>query len=290
MRRTIAGLCLMLLLASCNWSNRVSPGRFEARAREVVARWDGSAGDRAWRSGFVPLGGLQDRGGWTDPPAWAALSAHNGVWKLAAELPADPLAEARLRWPDGSVSEVPLVTAAHAYAELSKPADFIEEECPAKGCRPLRVTGAELGETTLETSRGTIRVPAWLFTVKGVESKFVYVAVTPSAITARPQAAEREFEEVKGFDLIAGKPHDLLLEYGYGSCDRVHGARAYETGKLVVVDVDEESSGSGEICDLALHMDTTTVTLSRPLGDRLVLDSGTGLPVVRGVTPLYGRG
>jgi hypothetical protein len=287
-RRTIAGLCLVLLLASCTWSNRVSPGRFEARAREVVARWDGSAGDRAWRSGFVLLGGLQDRGGWTDPPLWVTLSTENSVWKLAAELPAGPLADAPVRWPDGSVSEVPLVTAIDAYAEFTRPADFIEEECPAKGCRPLRVTGAELGETTLETSRGTIRVPAWLFTVKGVESKFVYVAVAPSAITPRPQAAEGGSEEVKGFDLVAGKPHDLLLEYGYGSCDRVHGARAYETGKLVVVDVDEE--GSGGICDLALHMDTTTVTLTRPLGDRLVLDSGTGLPVVRGVTPLYGRG
>ncbi|MEV6033012.1 hypothetical protein AB0L65_17780 [Nonomuraea sp. NPDC052116] len=288
MRRTIAGLCLVLLLASCSWSNRVSPGRFEARAREVVARWDGSAGDRAWRSGFVLLGRLQDRGGWTDPPLWVTLSTENSVWKLATELPAGPLADAPVRWPDGSVSEVPLVTAIDAYAEFTRPADFIEEECPAKGCRPLRVTGAELGETTLETSRGTIRVPAWQFTVKGVESKFVYVAVAPSAITPRPQAAEGEFEEVKGFDLVAGKPHDLLLEYGYGSCDRVHGARAYETGKLVVVDVDEE--GSGGICDLVLHMATTTVTLTRPLGDRLVLDSGTGLPVVRGVTPLYGRG
>ncbi len=28
---------------------------------------------------------------------------------------------------------------------------------------------------------------------------------------------------------------------------------------------------------------TITVTLTRPLGDRLVLDYGTGLPVVRGV-------
>ncbi|MFF4622323.1 hypothetical protein [Nonomuraea jabiensis] len=284
MRRTIAGLCLALLLAaSCSWSHRVSPGRFEARAREVVARWDGSAGDRAWRSGFVPLGGLQNPGGWTDPPAWAALSAHNGVWKLAAELPANPLTAARLRWPDGSVSEVPLVTAADAYAGLSKPADFIEEECPAKGCRPLRVTGAELGETTLATSRGTIRVPAWLFSVKGVGPKYVYVAVAPSAVTARPQAAEGGSEEVMGFDLVAGKPRDLLLEYGHGSCDRVHGARAYETGKLVVVDVDEE--GSSGPCNLMLNIARTTVTLARPLGDRLVLDSGTGLPVVRGVRP-----
>jgi hypothetical protein len=283
LRRTIAGLCLVLLLASCGWwSDRVSPGRFEARALEVVARWDGSSGDRAWRSGFVPLRGLQAPQGWIDPPAWVTQSAHNGVWKLAGELPPKSPVEARVRWPDGSVSQVPLVTAAEAYAELSKPADFIEEECPAKGCRPLRVTGAELGETTLETSRGAIPVPTWLFTVKGVESKFEYVAVAPSAVTARPQAREGEFEEVMGFDLVAGKPHELLLEYGYGSCDRVHGARAYETGKLVVVDVDEE--GSGGICDLALHMGTITVTLTRPLGDRLVLDSGTGLPVVRGVT------
>ncbi|MFI6740680.1 hypothetical protein ACIBI9_47825 [Nonomuraea sp. NPDC050451] len=289
MRRTIAGLCLVLLLASCGWwSDRVSPGRFETRAQEVVARWDGSAADRAWRSGLVPLGGLQDRGGWTDPPAWVTRSTHNGVWKLAAELPADPLTDARVRWPDGSVSAVPLVTAADAYAEFSKPADFVEEECPAKGCRPLRVTGAELGEATVETSRGTITVPAWLFTAKGVEFKFAYVAVAPSAVTARPQAAEGETEEVTGFDLVASKPHDLLLKYGHGSCDRIHGARAYETGRLVVVDVDEE--GSGGMCDLMLNMATITVTLTRPLGDRLVLDSGTGLPVVRGVTPaLYGH-
>ncbi len=276
----------MLLLSSCNWSHRLSPGGFEDRAREVVARWQGSADDRAWREGFVSLEAMNPQG-WArvgHVPAWANRSAHNGAWQLAAELPVDSPTRADVRWPDGSVTQVPLIAAASAYADFSKPADLIEEECPAKACRPLRVTGAELGEVPLETSRGTIQVPAWLFTVRDVKQKYVHVAVAPSAVTARPEQAQEDTEEVMAFDLIASKPNELLLQYGYGACDRVHGARAYETDQLVVVDVDEESSG--EMCPLMLKIATVTVTLARPLGDRLVLDSGTGLPVVRGMKRL----
>ncbi len=51
MRRTIACLSLVLLLSSCSWFHRVSPGAFEVHARELAARWQGSADDRAWREG-----------------------------------------------------------------------------------------------------------------------------------------------------------------------------------------------------------------------------------------------
>ncbi|MFF3669583.1 hypothetical protein [Microtetraspora malaysiensis] len=67
-------------------------------------------------------------------------------------------------------------------------------------------------------------------------------------------------------------------------CDTIHGARAYETDRLVVVDVDERRSDSAEACPAILKTDTITITLARPLGDRLVLDSGTGLPVLRGLS------
>jgi hypothetical protein len=274
----------VLLLSSCSSFHRTSPRGFEDRAREVAARWQGSAEDRAWREGFVPLEVMNPQG-WARVgpiPAWVNRSAHNGAWRLATELPADSPVRAGVRWPDGSVSQVPLITAASAYAEFGKPADLIEEECPAKGCRPLRVTGAELGEVSLKTSRGTIRVPAWLFTVEGVEQKKVHVAVDPSAVTTRPKRVRGDIEEVMAFDLVAGKPDELLLKYGYGACDSVHGARAYESDQLVVVDVDEEGAGLGEVCPDILKTATITVTLARPLGDRLVLDSGTGLPVVRG--------
>ncbi|MGW5688545.1 hypothetical protein [Nonomuraea sp. NPDC003754] len=284
MRRAMAYLSLVLLLSSCSWSHRVSPRGFEERAREVAERWQGSPDDHAWRDGFVPLEVMNPRG-WARVrrvPAWVNRSAHNGVWRLAAPLPAGSPAHAGVRWPDGSLSQVPLITAASAYAKFSRPADLIEEECPADGCRPLLVTGAELGEVPLKTSRGTIRVPAWLFTVKGVEQKYVHVAVAPSAVTARPERLPGGIEEVTAFDLVPDRPHELLLQYGYGACDSIHGARAYETDHLVVVDVDEE--GSGGVCPAILKTATITVTLARPLGDRLVLDSGTGVPVVRGLT------
>ncbi|MCA2229993.1 hypothetical protein [Nonomuraea aurantiaca] len=283
----------MLLLTSCGWftqrspggSHGLSPDGFEDRAREVAERWQGSADDRAWREGFVALEVLNPHG-WNHVsriPAWVNRSSHNGAWRLAAKLPTDSPDRADVRWPDGEVSQVPLITAASAYEKFSKPADLIEEECPAKGCRPLRVTGAKLGKVPLETSRGTIQVPAWLFTVEGVEQKKVHVAIDPSAVTARPERVQGDIEEVMAFDLVVGKPDELLLRYGYGACDTVHGTRAYETDQLVVVDVDEKDSGSGKPCPLIRKTATNTVTLARPLGDRLVLDSGTGLPVLRGL-------
>ncbi|MEU8361055.1 hypothetical protein AB0C27_34065 [Nonomuraea sp. NPDC048882] len=178
---------------------------------------------------------------------------------------------------------MPLITAASAYAEFSKPDDLIEDECPAKGCRPLRVPGARLGKSPTGDQPRHDPGAAWLFTVEGFEQKKVHVAVDPSAVTARPERVQGDVEEVMAFDLVAGKPNELLLRYGHGACDTIHGARAYETGRVVVVDVNERRSNSVEVCLDILKTATITVMLARPLGDRLVLDSGTGLPVPRGL-------
>src|SRR5437868_12349464 len=168
----IGCLISVLLVSSCGWSQRLSYGGFEDRAREVAARWQGSADDRAWREGFVLLEAMNPQGWRADMLAWVNRSAQNGKWLLETELPARTPAPVVVRWPDGSVLKVPLVTPASAYAEFSRPADFIEEECPAEGCSPLRVTGVELGAIPLKTSRGTIEAPAWLFSVKGTTAKY----------------------------------------------------------------------------------------------------------------------
>ncbi len=255
----------------------MSSGEFQDRAREVD-RWRGSKDDLAWRTGFVPLEGPDIPPPLQRIPYWAALSAHNGAWALDVALPAESPRAAPLSWPDGSTLTVPLVEAATAYAELSRPADFIEEECPQGGCTTLHVTGAELGDAPLRTGRGTIRVPVWYFTVKGVKGKFGWMAVAPSAIAPRPVQRDGEYEEVMAYDLDPARPRDLLLRYGHGRCDKIHGPRAYETDDLVVVDVDLENSGKP--CTLELIGARTSVTLAKPLGDRLLLDSGTGLPVL----------
>ncbi|NRQ38502.1 hypothetical protein HII36_42750 [Nonomuraea sp. NN258] len=286
MRRlpTRLALVLVVLLAGCIPAlGEGAKDTFESRAREVAARWAGSADDHAWRDGFVVLGALNPYG-WAhvrSVPAWANLSAHHGVWRLATALPSTAPPDAEVRWPDGRVSRLPLISAARAYREFHEPADPIEEECPAGGCRPLRVTGARLGRVPVPTSRGTVQVPAWMFTVAGVEQKKVHVAVDPSAVSPLPERIAEGQEEVMAFDLVAGRPRELRLRYGYGACDTVHGARAYETDQVVVVDVDVRTIHPGGPCPAILKSATTTVALARPLGGRVLLDSGTGVPVLR---------
>ena len=100
--------------------------------------WQGSADDRAWRKGFVSLEVMNPQGcARVGPvPAWVNRSAHNGAWQLAAKLPADSPTRADVRWPDGSISLVPLITAANAYAEFSKPADLHRGGVPGQGMPP----------------------------------------------------------------------------------------------------------------------------------------------------------
>ncbi|WP_344856159.1 hypothetical protein [Planomonospora alba] len=278
----IWSLALALPLAGCS-GGPMSQGEFEDRAREVAGRWHGSAADRAWREGFVPLEHPEAASDWKRLPAWANRSDHNGAWSLDVDLPAETPPARRLQWPDGSALTVPLVTAAQAYAEVSKPAGLIEDDCPPAGCRKLHVTGVELVDVPVRTNRGTVQVPAWRFTLKGLTARFVRIAVHPSAITPRPAAqGGGEHEEVTAFDPVPGRERELLLRYLHGACDRTYGARAYETRDLVVVDVDVEPTGDGP-CPAIGKIDQVTVTLDAPLGDRLLLDAGGGLPVLPGV-------
>jgi hypothetical protein len=278
---------LVLLLSAGGSDSHTSSERFQDRARAVIDRWRGSEIDRAWRDGFVPLGGLDIAPEWLHRPDWVGVSKTNGAWALDVDLPAGSPAGTSLRWPDGSTMTVPLITAATAYAELSKPDDFIEEDCPPDGCTTLRVTGAELRDVPLRTSRGMIQVPAWHFTVKGVKGKFVYAAIPPSATTPYPTPQEGEYEEVTAFEPVPGKPRDLLLQFGHGACDHIDGVRVHETGDIVVVDVDVTFSGGN--CQAILLFAQTTITLSKPLGNRLLLDSRTGLPPTLGIqrTPFW---
>ncbi|WP_084956350.1 hypothetical protein [Thermoactinospora rubra] len=257
-----------------------TPDGFTARAREVAERWEGSREERAWREGFIPLQNLNLEVDWGRMPDWVGVSELNSVWKVEADLPSERPAPVRLRWDDGSTLTMPILSAKTAFARLSKPNDFVDEECPAKGCRPLRVIGAAMGEATVPTSRGQVRVPTWEFTVKGVPEPFRRVAVDPAAMGAPPRARRGEFQEVFTYETVA--PDGLDLRYGHGTCDKTYGARVHETPRVVVVDVDVRWEADVQVCNDMLHIDRIRVKLADALGDRVVLDASSGLPALRG--------
>ncbi|MEU1883641.1 hypothetical protein ABZ470_40570 [Streptosporangium sp. NPDC020072] len=270
---------LVVLVTACGPGRApVTDDEFAARAREVVEHWRGSAEREAWVSGFVPLRNLTLEPDWRHTPRWVGRSAINSVWRLETELPSGTPAPARLRWADGGSLEVPVLTADAAYAGLSKPKSFADEKCPAEGCRPLSVVAVARGEATVPSSRGEVRVPTWDFTVRGVPEPFRRVAVDPAAMGGPPRPLDDGIQEVDTYE--ASAPTELRLSYLHGDCDTTYGSRVHETPEAVVVDVDVRDDDDVRICPDVGRAGRIDVTLREPLGRRVVLDSGSGVPLL----------
>ncbi|MFB4268508.1 hypothetical protein [Nonomuraea sp. GTA35] len=268
-----------MLTAACGTARApATADEFADRAREVTERWQGSAERKPWTEGFVPLRNLTLESDGGRMPRWTGRSLINSAWKLEIELPVEVPAPAVLRWADGGTLSVPVLAATAAYAGLSKPKSFVDEECPTRGCRPLRVIAVARGEATMPSSRGDVRVPTWDFTVKGVPEPFRRVAVDPAAMGGPPRPVPDGFQEVRTYEVRA--PTELQLSYLHGTCDTTYGSRVHETPEAVVVDVDVRRDDDVEFCNAMGKTDRIGATLREPLGRRVVLDSSSGVPLL----------
>ncbi|GAA3222056.1 hypothetical protein [Nonomuraea helvata] len=126
---------------------------FTGRASEVAEHWQSSAERGPWIEGFVPLRNLTLEPDWGRMPRRVGRIMINSAWKLENELSAEVPAPVELRWADGSTLSVPVLAPTAAYAGLTRPKSFVDEECPAdKGCPPLRVIAVARGEATMPSS------------------------------------------------------------------------------------------------------------------------------------------
>ena len=259
---------------------------FIARARQVTAQWERSAAARAWRTGLV----LLDTSDLTPIPRDQGFSSQrekdafgSGHFRLAVTLPAEPLA-GLVRWADGSTLRLPLLTARAAFAELAtqRPCGGPEE------CGQLTVTGAQPGAVTVDTSRGPARVPAWQFTVAGLGWQVSEVAVARSALAVLPghgpiPPAGRNTPGVSGLTAVSADGRTLTLSFFGSACDAAWGAYRYESGGTVVAGSWEQPSAGDTACPAVGMPRTARMTLTRPLGVRVVLDVASGLPLVPGL-------
>jgi hypothetical protein len=262
------------------------PAAFVTRARLVTARWGRSQAARVWRTGLV----LMNASDLTSVPYNAGFSSGreklafmSGRFRLAGVLPAGPL-PGTVRWADGTTLRLPLLTARAAFAELAA-----ERPCAASyACGQLTVTGAEPSVVTVPTSRGQASVPAWRFTVAGLGWKVSEVAVARSALVILPgygpiPPAGRNTPGVSGVSAVSGNGGTLTVSFIGGACDAAWGAYRYESGGTVVVGSWERSSAGNAPCPAMGISRTARVTLTRPLGTRVVLDVASGLPLVPGL-------
>ena len=261
------------------------PAGFVTRARQVTAQWGRSPAARAWRTGLV----LTGASGLIQMPPDVGFGSQqekdafgSGHFRLGGALPAGPLPGV-VRWADGTTLRLPLLTARAAFAELAA-----ERPCGGpSACGQLTVAGAEPGAVTVRTSRGRASVPAWRFTVAGLGWKVSEVAVAPGALVVLPgygpiPPAGRDTPGVTGLTAVSGHGRSLTVSFVGSACDAAWGAYRYESSGTVVVGSWERPSAGNTPCPAVGVYRTARVTLTRPLGTRVVLDVASGLPIVPG--------
>ncbi|MDO0933923.1 hypothetical protein QQY66_20370 [Streptomyces sp. DG2A-72] len=246
------------------------------RAGRVAEAWDGSAAAEAYGRGYYPMQGpvQPPEGGWHDADDKEAYATQN--FALSAELPKTHKGgkSGKVKWQSGETLTLDLTGALEAYETLARNS--------GDGPR-LTVTRAELGETTMATSRGPATVPAWLFTLEGYDTPLKRVAIGPSKIPQPPigPAAEGlsgDLWDLGGVVEVAGDGRSVTVVAHHGACDDGPAVDVLETDGSVVLSGYVVGTDDG-LCQDSLHAQERTVELDRPVGDRVLLDAFTGRPL-----------
>lgn len=289
-----------------------SAAAFTSRAAAVATRWAGTAASAAWRTGLVPLQDLTIApDGFPDSQTKDAFA--NGVYVAAVALPSASR-KTSVRFADGSSVPVTAVGANAAYRSIrmmgpscepgARPSPTIETPPDRRPggpvdtgpdgtvstvappiCYRLTITSATAVTTTIRTSRGQASVPAWRFGFKEMRATVDRVAlddrdVTPMPDVEVPGTFARGLVGAQSWERAHGTTVDFTV--GVGACDKDVVGRAYETADVVVLGGTVSPPGAATACIELLKLDPVNVTLTAPVGERVVLDVASGRPLVLG--------
>jgi hypothetical protein len=192
-----------------------------------------------------------------------------------------------VKWPAAVVSmKVPVLSEAQTFSALK---NNTWGRCPGCATKPLDVTYAQPYNLAIKTSRGDALVPAWAFTVQGVDGLVLQAALTPgSYITENSVRVPAENLSPLGHGFVGANEASVLspdgrtlsLYLANNSCSQpaTSGGLVAEVGDVVVVGGwvhDPQPVANCVPSDLGQYV---TVRLAAPLGNRMILDAATGLP------------
>ncbi|GAA1257029.1 hypothetical protein GCM10009665_54300 [Kitasatospora nipponensis] len=265
----------------------VPSGPAAARAAQVARAWPGSAMEQRRQARYWP---------WNVPVAWPPAggfhsdadqqAVRDGRVDLPAGLPDAPFgspALGQVRWADGSTLSLPLLPPAQALrsspdraARTTTPDPSCAGACSAR----LTVTAIHPGTRQVLTTRGQATIPTWEFSVAGYPDPVVYPAIArsgdPGGEPPVPDLGIRELTWTKDWTATSTDGLTISAHETYGACEAPAPGRVYETDQLVVLIGQKKEQPPGTACTAQLLSFPAEFRLSRPLGDRVVLDASTG--------------
>jgi hypothetical protein len=265
---------------------RVNVAAFDALARREATAWARSPLAKEWQTGLVVF--IPDEltsGPSTGFPSIAAKEAFGNGDLVFTGPPPSSAPAGIVTWPDGSSMKVPVLSEAAAFGKLTS-----SRQCPSCVTTPLSVTAVWPATLAVATSRGLAQVPAWAFTIKGVAAPVIQAALPPGSFVtpgsqgtpSRKTFAPLGAEFVGAFaPSVSADGRTLTLRLGGSPCDTTWGALDDEVGGAVVIGGWMHNPHPHGGCLAVLLMRTATVTLTAPLGGRVIIDAVTGRPVTQ---------
>jgi hypothetical protein len=251
--------------------------RLHRQAQDALDRWAQAVKDNGG-STITFTGSLTAQiGDWESAVATRDKAALTGGALIASTpLAQDAPAKQQVRWTDGPTVDTEVLSPAQALSDL-----IADVAHPCASCTPLEITDAKLATSLAQTSTGPAEVPTWVFTINGTAVRVTRVAVDRSVtVTPGPWNVD---DPPAGLSIYAarGTPDSRSIDVQFigasKSCGAVDSTEAVESGQAVVVLVDEQLGDAGCSADGVPHI--ATVSLSAPLGNRVVLEGRQGLPV-----------
>jgi hypothetical protein len=284
----LAAIVVAPFLAGCT-GNVDDQAKLGQQAQAALTRWADAVGVAAGHSPVVIVG---DRTGQIGDWELAVgdnnkLALMSGVVEADASLPPETPPNGEVRWHDGTTATVPLVSAPQAVAAIRA-----ETSQPCSECIPLRITASRLTTGPIETSRGSATAPVWEFTVQGTSVRVTRVAIANPVTVVPPPwdpndppvgiAIESASGTVGGRQLTVAFVGAVPGDQG---CGEDYSAESVESDlAVVVIVIRHPHAGSGFCTDVGASR-TAVVELTRPLGDRAVLEVQQGLPIPVVLTP-----
>jgi hypothetical protein len=288
LRRGVGAAAFAALVGACSIGDGLPAADADAaklheQAGAALTRWSAAVA-AAGGSDFVPVGELVGQVG-----DWEAAVGDNNkpalmaaMLEAAVSLPADPPPDGQITWPDGSILEVPLLSATQALADIRSAGGGA---CPE--CRALLITDAQVTSGPMPTSRGLATVPLWAFTIQGTAVKATRLAVAGKVTVVPPPWDPNHAPVGISVDSAAGTAAGIELTVTFvgapgpasEGCGVDYAAEAVESDKAIVVIVHEHRNPGLGGCTAIGATRTATVKLAAPLGSRTVLEIKEGLPV-----------
>jgi hypothetical protein len=263
---------------------------FHALAEQEASAWPGSPLGKVWKTGLVIASAddLTDIPGPRSPSDQVMEAFGNGDLIFTGPPPSGAPA-AVVTWPDTAASmKVPVLSEAQTFSALK---NNTVGRCPSCNTPPLAVTDAQPSTLYLQTNRGGALVPAWAFTIPNMGGQVIEAALPPGTYITENSVrvpAENLGPVGKGFvgateaSVLSADGRTLGMSLDSNPCSppATWGGLVAEVGDVVVVGgwINDPHPIGGCVAGAGGAGQYVTVRLAAPLGHRLILDAGTGLP------------